>query len=393
MLSPITRRNLYLSYGYAACAFFGITTLWVIFLQQQGLSLVEIGLCESVFHLTSFLSEVPSGILADRFGYRSVLVGSRLMAIGHAIIMLTAHSLTWFIVAFILQAWAYNLQSGTIAAAQYDSLVTDQATQHYPRVTTTLNTTIELADTIGVVLAGWFLPNHLITTYWLYLIVAAIAIVTASWLHVSHTPSATSSAEQPTLHQILIAAGHLLIAQPRLRTLMVFDALFSALGTTYYYYFQTVMTAHHFSGVLITTVLISGMILNILAIQITPWLQRHQTQRQLLVKLCLGLVIALLSTFGHAIGLLVIIYLVINSLMAMIEPLFSNYYNQLISNGQRATLLSVASMAFSLAMVGSFPLIGWLIQMVGFTVTFGSCGLLTLMALLGIYRYEFHTVN
>lgn len=79
--------------------------------------------------------------------------------------------------------------------------------------------------------------------------------------------------------------------------------------------------------------------------------------------------------------------------MAMIEPLFSNYYNQLISNGQRATLLSVASMAFSLAMVGSFPLIGWLIQMVGFTVTFGSCGLLTLMTLLGIYRYEFHTVN
>ncbi|MDN6355976.1 MAG: MFS transporter, partial [Lactiplantibacillus plantarum] len=52
MLSPLTRRNLPLSYGYAACAFFGINTLWVIFLQQQGLSLVEIGLCESVFHLT-----------------------------------------------------------------------------------------------------------------------------------------------------------------------------------------------------------------------------------------------------------------------------------------------------------------------------------------------------
>ncbi|WP_235714224.1 MFS transporter [Lactiplantibacillus plantarum] len=73
MLSPLTRRNLTLSYGYAACAFFGINTLWVIFLQQQGLSLVEIGLCESVFHLTSFLSEVPSGVIADRFGYRRPL--------------------------------------------------------------------------------------------------------------------------------------------------------------------------------------------------------------------------------------------------------------------------------------------------------------------------------
>ncbi|WP_440311172.1 MFS transporter [Lactiplantibacillus plantarum subsp. plantarum] len=100
MLSPLTRRNLTLSYGYAACAFFGINTLWVIFLQQQGLSLVEIGLCESVFHLTSFLSEVPSGVIADRFGYRPVLIISRLMAIGHTLIMLTAHSLGWLLLAF-----------------------------------------------------------------------------------------------------------------------------------------------------------------------------------------------------------------------------------------------------------------------------------------------------
>lgn len=168
MLSPLTRRNLTLSYGYAACAFFGINTLWVIFLQQQGLSLVEIGLCESVFHLTSFLSEVPSGVIADRFGYRPVLIISRLMAIGHALIMLTAHSLGWFLLAFILQAWAYNLQSGTIEAAQYDSLVNTQATQHYPRVTTILNTTIEVADTLGVVLAGWLMPQHLSVTYWVY---------------------------------------------------------------------------------------------------------------------------------------------------------------------------------------------------------------------------------
>lgn len=36
MLSPLIRRNLQLSYGYAACSFLGITTLWVIFLQQRG---------------------------------------------------------------------------------------------------------------------------------------------------------------------------------------------------------------------------------------------------------------------------------------------------------------------------------------------------------------------
>ena len=384
MLSSLTRRNLNLSYGYGACAFFGITTLWVIFLQRQGLSLVEIGFCESLFHLTSFLSEVPSGILADRFGYRSVLIASRLMAIGHAAIMLTAHHFGWFLFAFVLQAWAYNLQSGTLAAAQYDTLAANQATQRYPRVTTILNTTIELADTIGVVIAGWLLPHDLIVTYWLYLVASSMAVVMISGLHVPHHHSPGSNSEQPSLHQILVAAARVLKQQPQLRQLMIFDALFSALSSTYYYYFQTVMTAHHFSSRVITTILIAGMMINILTIQATPWLQRHQSQRQLINSLCLGLAVALLMVFGRATSLLVAAYLAINGLKAMIEPLFSNYYNQLMPNGQRATLLSVASMGFSLAMVGSFPLIGWLIQRIGFVLTFGSCGLLILLAWLSL---------
>jgi predicted MFS family arabinose efflux permease len=44
-------------------------------------------------------------------------------------------------------------------------------------------------------------------------------------------------------------------------------------------------------------------------------------------------------------------------------------------------------MVFSLAMIGVFPLIGWLIQRIGFAVTFGSCGLLTLIAWLSLYGY------
>ena len=56
------------------------------------------------------------------------------------------------------------------------------------------------------------------------------------------------------------------------------------------------------------------MALNIVAIQLTPWLRRHQTQHQLLYGLCLNMIMALLAHLV-AIGLLVLIYLVINSLL------------------------------------------------------------------------------
>ncbi|EIW13779.1 transport protein, major facilitator subfamily (MSF) [Lactiplantibacillus pentosus KCA1] len=178
---------------------------------------------------------------------------------------------------------------------------------------------------------------------------------------------------------VKILAWHVLQTQPRLRALIWFDSVFSAISTTYYYYFQTVMTARHFTSPQITTILVIGLAVNVATIQLTPWLQAHFTQRRLLISLCVGLTHALLGSFNSATNWLVIAYLVINGLRALLAPLLSNYYNQLIPNGQRATLLSVASMGFSLAMVGSFPGIGWLIQYWGFTTTFGASGLLILL--------------
>ncbi|WP_047999703.1 MFS transporter [Lactiplantibacillus herbarum] len=379
MLLPKTRHNLRHGYGYSALAFLGVTSLWVIFLQQRGLSLVEIGLCESVFHLTSLLSEVPSGILADRFGYRTMLISSRIMALVHAVLMLTVTSLPLILLAFVLQAWAYNLQSGTLEAALYDTLVSDQATEQYPQVTKRLNITIELGDTLGILLAGWLLPHHLAVTYWLAIAAAIGAIIIISQFKVSRS-TAVPVESTPAITAILQNAVQALAKTPQLRALMVFHGIFAAVGTTYYYYFQTVMTAHHFSGSLITGILIAGAGLNVLGIQLTPWLQQHRAQRQLLWQLSVVLVLALISTFFQAIALLVSIYLLINILMAMIEPLLSNYYNQLIPSDQRATLLSVASMLFSLAMIVLFPVIGWLIELVGFTTTFGSLGGLGLIA-------------
>jgi hypothetical protein len=57
------------------------------------------------------------------------------------------------------------------------------------------------------------------------------------------------------------------------------------------------------------------------------------------------------------------------------------YYNDRIPSSQRATLLSVGSLLYSLAMIGLFPLLGWRIDHVGFAQTFSEAGI-TLSSLL-----------
>ncbi len=53
------------------------------------MSLMQLGLLESIFHVTSFLMEIPTGVVADLFGRRmSRLIGRLLSVISLVLILL-----------------------------------------------------------------------------------------------------------------------------------------------------------------------------------------------------------------------------------------------------------------------------------------------------------------
>lgn len=55
--------------------------VWVALLAVRGFTLAQIGLAEAVFHLTSLLCEVPSGVAADLLGRRLNLAVSAVFEI------------------------------------------------------------------------------------------------------------------------------------------------------------------------------------------------------------------------------------------------------------------------------------------------------------------------
>ena len=82
------RKNIGLMAGVEFFAFLGITSFWILFLSQNGMSLWQIGLLESIFHATSVICEIPSGMLADRFSYKTNLYLSRIAGIVSSVLML-----------------------------------------------------------------------------------------------------------------------------------------------------------------------------------------------------------------------------------------------------------------------------------------------------------------
>lgn len=96
--------------------------IWIIFLIQRGFSLVEVGLAETVFHIASFLFEIPSGAIADLFGRKKAMIASYLCMILSAVLTVAAWNLPSLCLAMTFTTLSYNLNSGTRDALSYDSL-------------------------------------------------------------------------------------------------------------------------------------------------------------------------------------------------------------------------------------------------------------------------------
>ena len=80
--------------------------VWVALLAARGFSLAEIGLAEGVFHLTSLLCEVPSGMAADLLGRRRTLIFGGVLGVFSALAMASAPGLGLICTAMALKALA-----------------------------------------------------------------------------------------------------------------------------------------------------------------------------------------------------------------------------------------------------------------------------------------------
>lgn len=371
--------NIRCNYFYTFFSFFGVTALWVLYLTHRGMSLTEVGLLESIFHVASFLFEVPSGTLADRFGYRKVLIFGRLCAMLSGAILIFSHNFIWFAVGFILSALSYNLNSGTNEALVFESMRASHDEEKYIGVSANINAIYELTDTLGVFVAGWFVDFYFEGVYWIQIAFSLFAILSVLPMREPDRPLRHSSDESEGYIVILKNAVLFLKTNRHLRDLMLFFALFQGVLATYYFYFQSLMDDYGFRGPQISMLMVISAILQIIGAKISPLVEKKTKQAKLILLFSLLLCAFLLLSFVQQPIVLICCFVSINVLGAVSTPIFSNYFNQLIPSTGRATLLSVSSMFFSVAMIVLFPTTGWLVEKLGFSASFGLAGLALLI--------------
>ena len=111
-----------------------IDTVWVLFLLDRGYTLAQVGIAEGVFHITSMLFEIPSGMFADLFGRKKTLLLSGTAGILSSFFMALDGWSGWIYFGMICSALAFNLASGTQEAIVYDSLLEGKCEDRYKKV-------------------------------------------------------------------------------------------------------------------------------------------------------------------------------------------------------------------------------------------------------------------
>lgn len=160
-----------------------LTGAWVAILASRGYSLIEIGIAETVFHITSLIFEIPSGVFADVFGRKKMLIVSTIMRMIGNVIMILSNNLFMVYMSIAFMALCYNFSSGSGDALAYDSLKLAKMESKFEKYESNQLIIYRLCSGISTLCAGFALTIGHKIAYGTDLVTGAIQIMILFSLH------------------------------------------------------------------------------------------------------------------------------------------------------------------------------------------------------------------
>ena len=376
MFKRTYKGNIPLLAGLEFTSYFGITSFWILFFIQNGLSLLQIGLLESIFHGTSLLCEIPSGMLANRFSYKTNLYLARLASIVSSILILFGQGNFWiYALAMMVSAWSYNFDSGTSTAFLYDSAVEAGQKDRYLQISSFLSGVAEVTRTLGTVVAGFFIHGALA---WTYLIAIGLSFLSIILIYFMKEPMAKRGRNEVlTFKTIVLQVRKEWQEKPVLFYWMMTYQLVGTLMCMFYFYYQQKIS--DLAGWQVSLVMLIGSGLNLIAVYVASQIGKKWNSNRVFPTLVALTGLALLLVFSGTPFAFLLVYLLTNTLYAVYQPIYFNDLQGYLPSSVRATMLSINSMLFSLSMIVIFPLTGWLIDRWGLVAVFLVLGLILLL--------------
>ena len=338
--------------------------VWVALLAARGFSLWEIGLAESVYHIVSLFCEVPSGMAADLLGRRKTLLSGGVLTVTCNLLMAFAPNLFTICLAMGLNALAMTMFSGTFTALVYDSLKTEGREDEYIQVCANSSQISMLANAIGSLAS---LLKRFLGFAGFYLLSAAFEGVSTAALALMEEPIVTAAQANREKHalrtlpeqfrQLVRDSLHVLHTCPMAGKLIASSALISVPSYLTKMFLQQRLVELGWPTELLFLPLLLGGLACVAGTEIGRRV-RCRSMRRLYTACALlcgvgTLLVGAAPAWGGILGMMLV-----QGVLEVYLLHESQKLNDAIPSDQRATLISVDGMAYSLLMIPASPLVG-----------------------------------
>ncbi len=352
------------------------SSIWVLYLAYCGLNLAQIGLVEGIYHATSIVFEIPSGAVADLIGRKKSMILSKICIAVSCVIMLFSRSFWLFALGFAIQSLGNNLNSGSEEALVFDSMKYAGQEGQYMRVCGRLNMIVELSQGIATVAGGLLAEFSYFWCYSACVVIAALALVPVLWM--TEAPCTDAKSGSKSVREVVSVhfetCFEILRSERRILNIIVYYSTVFAAQTVLFFYSQQYFYELGYNKVGISLImLVVGGVSCAGAVTSERFFARFGTEIGGIGALVIA---ASFLAYGfHNTIVSVAALAAANFFNSVLYPVQSEQLNCLIPSGQRATLISVNSMFFSIAMILVFPLAGALADVCGLTTVLVGIGI------------------
>ena len=343
----------------SALGSFRLGGVWVALLAARGFSMMDIGIAEGVFHVASLLFEIPSGVISDVFGRKYSLVCGRLMGMISSLLMAFSGDLTDVCLALVFGAFSYNFESGAREALAYDSLKAQEKEAGYLRYSAADMMIYRVGGAASSLLAGLsLLLGYRIANLLDAAMDLLCLLVALSLREVRLEPMLCRERVWMRIRHCVRETVGFLLTQTGTRRLMLANAFAGALSILLSFFLQAQLPLagleHAYLGPALFVIGLGGAAGARLALRLSKMTYGR------LYALCLCGVL-----MGFALGASGTPMLMIAGGFAaglfddLLQVRTDALLNDRFPSSQRATLVSVSSLCFSLVMIALSPLAGW----------------------------------
>jgi len=346
----------------------------VLFFQDNGLSMTQIFLLNSIFSIAIVVFEIPSGYFSDTMWRKNCLIIASILWVIWIWIHSISYSFWWFMFAEIIMALSIWFFSWTDSAIIYDTLLATWKEKDYKKIEWRMEATWNFSEAIASII-WWFLALISLRTPFYVETLISIPAIFVAW-SIIEPPVKKNDNKDGVIKNIIRIVKYSLHWHKEVKWLIFYFWFFSASTLTFV---RLVQPYFEFVQMPLAYFWFAWAVLNasvwFFALQAHKFEEFFGRKKSLISLIVICFIWYMLLAIFQSLWAIMFMFLFYFARWIG-RPIIKDYINKIISSNIRATVISIQWLVWRLFFAIISPFIWWILDFYSLSLALLGAGII-----------------